>query len=151
MPTSELSPTPPSATPVPAADVMAPPPDGSSVVYQAFPVKQTEEELNEFLVKVRGSVLRRARRKLNGLVRNRFPWPEVLLGLSTISAGGALGALASRIPWNSQYAIIFYLILPLLAVGAGVAYVLLRHLTPLNASALALDLLEELPDPDKTI
>jgi hypothetical protein len=127
---TEMNPSPPSTTQVPAADVTAPPPDGLSVVFQAYPLKQPEEEINEFLVRVRGSVLRRARRKLVGLIHNRFPWPEFLLGLSTISAGGTLGALASRVPWNSHNALIFYLILPVLTVGAGVSYGLLRHLTP---------------------
>lgn len=147
---NEMNPSPSSATLVPAADVTAPPPEGSSVVHQAYPLKQPEEEINEFLVQVRGSVLRRVRRKLGGLIHTRFPWPEFLLGLSTLSAGGALGAVASGVVWNTCEAVIFYLILPVLAVGSGVAYVLLRQLAARSASLVAQDLLEELPDPDRT-
>lgn len=146
----EMHPTPPSATGVPAADVTVPPADGGSVVHQAYPLKQPVEELDEFLVRVRGSTLRRARRKLTALVKLSFPWAEVLLGVSTLCAGGGLGALASGVAWNTDKAVFYYVILPVIAVGTGVGYALLRHLTPNNASLVAQDILEELPDPDRT-
>lgn len=146
----DMTPPPPSATPVPAADVKVPALGAGSVVHQAYPLRQPEEELNESLVMVRASILRRARRKLSALLTGKFPWPEVLLGLGTLSAGGPLGAVASGVPWNDSKAPFFYLLLPLVAIGAGVAYALLRHLTPQKASTIAQDILEELPDPDRT-
>ncbi len=138
------------AQPVPAADVTVPPADGGSVVHQAYPLKQPEEEASEFIVQVRASTLRRTRRRLGSLVVVKFPWPEVLLGLATLCTGGALGAIASNVEWNCWKAKIFYLILPIIAVGAGVAYVMLRHLVPQAASSVAQDVLEDLPDPDRT-
>lgn len=146
----EMKPPPPSATPVLAADVQFPPADAGSVVHQAYPLRQPEEELNEFLIKVRASILLRARRKLSTLLTVKFPWPEALLGLSTLCIGSTLGAVASDVPWNCSKAPFFYLLLPVVSIGSGVAYALLRHLTPQKASSIAQDILEELPDPDRT-
>lgn len=148
--TEEMKPTPPSAIQVPAADVKTPPPEGSSIVHQAYPLKQPEEEINEFMVQVRGSVLRRARQKLWCITTTRFPWPEVLLGLSMLAIGAILGAVASGVVWNSGKAVVFYMVLPVVAGCSIVAYALLRIKAAQNPSSVARDLLEELPDPDRT-
>lgn len=143
-------PPPANAQTVPAADVTVPPADGGSVVHQAYPLKQPEEEASEFIVQVRASILRRTRRRLATLVVATFPWPEVLLGLATLCTGGALGAVASNVAWDCWKAKIFYMVLPVIATGSGVAYVMLRHLIPQAASTAAQEALEDLPDPDRT-
>lgn len=147
----------PSATSVPAADVTAPVNSGQ-IIHQSFPLRQPEEEANEILVQVRGSSLRKIRRRLDSLVSPRFPWPEVLLGLSTLSFGGSLGAVASRTAWATVengvatlnwVAFVFYALFPMIGVGAAVGYASLRYFTARNASSVAQDMLEELPDPDR--
>jgi len=149
----------PTVITVPAADVTAPPIDAGSIVHQSYPLRQPEEEANEILVQVRGTTLRRVRKRLSTLLSGGFPWPEVLLGAATLLLGASLGALGSGIPWATldngaavanSLAILFYLVLPILGVGAAVGYFCLRHFSGRAASAVAQDLLDELPDPDRT-
>lgn len=146
----EFKAPPPTAISAPAAEVQAPATGSGSVVHQAYPLKQPEAELNEFMIKVRASILLRARRKLSALAKTKFPWPEVLLGLCTLCAGSTLGAIATGVLWSSSKAPFFYGLLPIAAVASGVAYGLLRHLAPEKASEIAQDILEELPDPDRS-
>src|SRR5712692_5290350 len=89
----------PSVATVPAADVTAPPVDAGSIVHQSYPLRQPEEDANEILVKVRGTTLRRVRKRLSTLLLGRFPWSEVLLGVATLFLGASFGALGSSVPW----------------------------------------------------
>ena len=155
----EPPPFPASVTVVPAADVTAPPIDTGSMVHQAFPLRQPEEEANEILVRVRGSILRRVRKRLSSLVVYGTPWPEVLLGTATLLLGATFGGLGSGLPWAAivsgvavpnPRAVVFYVVFPVLGVGAVVGYFLLRHFTARSASLVAQEALEELPDPDRT-
>ena len=50
---------------------------------------------------------------------------------------------------NSR-AIPFDVVLPIFGVGAAVGYFCLRHFSGRTASAVAQDLLDESPDPDRT-
>jgi len=149
----------PSIITVPAADVTAPPVDAGSIVHQSYPLRQPEEEANEILVQVRGTTLRRVRKRLSTLASGGFPWPEALLGVATLSLGASFGAFGSSIPWAildngaaaaNPRAILFYVVLPIVGVGALVGYFCLRHFTTRSASTVAQDLLDELPDPDRT-
>jgi len=148
----------PSIAAVPAADVTAPPVDTGSVVHQSYPLRQPEEDATEILVRVRGTTLRRVRKRLAILISGRFPWPELLLGLATLSLGCSFGGLASGVPWAviksgvaapSSRALLFYVLFPILGVGSLVGYFCLRHFGGQAASAIAQDLLDELPDPDR--
>ena len=132
------------------ADVTVPAADGTSVVHQAYPLRQPMEEATEILVRVRGSTLRRVRKRLVALSNASFPWPELLLCMATLAAGGVLGAIASDVTLKELRGKLFYLLLPPLAVGCGVAYGMLRFNKSVSASAIARDLLDEIPDPDKT-
>lgn len=154
---SELPP--PQVATVPAADVTAPPVDAGSIVHQSYPLRQPEEDANEILVRVRGTTLRRVRKRLSTLLVGKFPWPEVLLGLATLFFGASFGALGSSVPLATldngaavanPLAILFYVVLPFFGVGAAVGYFCLRHLSGRTASAVAQDLLDDLPDPDRT-
>ena len=78
----------PQVVTVPAADFTAPPVDYGSVVHQSFPLRQPEEDANEIIIQVRGTILRRVRKRLSVLLTPKFPWPEVLLGLATLFLGG---------------------------------------------------------------
>src|SRR5678815_2568151 len=91
---------PPTVTAVPTADVTAPGINTGPVIHQSYPLKRPEEDANEILIQVRGSILRRIRLKLGAIAKHgRFPWPEALLGLATLAFGGTLGAWASALPW----------------------------------------------------
>lgn len=142
---------PPSANarPLPVADIAAAP-AGGSIEYEAYPVRKPEEDLNDFKVQVRASTLARCRSKLTLIAAPCFPWHEVALGASTMAAGAFLGALPSDIKAGTPHALFFYTILPIVAVGALVAYLFLRRLVLHDSTSTALDVLSELPDPNKT-
>lgn len=150
----------PTASAVPAADVVAPAGNVGPIVHQSFPVRQPEEDANEILVGVRGRVLRKVRIHLGLLTTSYFPWPDVLLGAATLCLGGLLGALGSSLPWAvvngksvepTARAILFYVILPTLGTGSTVGFFCIRHFTARSASDIAQSVLEELPDPDRTL
>lgn len=145
----DLQPPPANATPLPAADISAAAPAGN-VEYEAYPVRKPEEDLNDFKVQVRASTLTRCRAKLSQVSVPRFPWHEVALGASTLAAGAFLGALPADIKAGSVQATFFYTLLPIVAVGAFVAYLFLRHSTIRDPSNATAEVLSELPDPDKT-
>lgn len=150
---------PAAATTAPAADVTAPPVDAGSVMHASYPVRQSEEEANEIVVPVRGTTLRRVRKRLSTLLSGTFPWSEVLLGAATLFLGASFGAYGSGVPWASlengaavanPRAILFYAALPIVGVGAAVGYFCLRHFSGRTASTVAQDSLDDLPDPDHT-
>lgn len=150
---------PPNVVAVPAADIQAPPPNPATVVHESYPLLQSEEDANEILVRVRGSTLRRVRKRLGSLKYEGFPWSEVLLGLATLSFGGSLGALASKLPWAAVEservtptfsAIFFYVLLPIVGAAAAVAFFMRRYHTRVQAATVATELLEDLPDPERT-
>jgi len=145
----EFQPPPANASPLPAADITAAAPAGN-MEYEAYPVRKPEEDLNDFKVQVRASTLTRCRTKLTQVSAPRFPWHEVALGASTLAAGAFLGALPANIKAGSPQAVFFYTFLPIIAVGAFVAYLFLRRLTICEPASAAAEVLSELPDPDKT-
>ena len=146
----EFQPPPPNAELLPSSDFTA---DElpERIEYQAYPVRKPEEDLNDFLIQVRASTLRRCRSRLVQLSHSTFPWHEVLLGISSLTAGAYLGALTSdNISKNSSQAIFFFTILPIIAVAAFVAYLFLRRSTLKESSEIGGEVLAELPDPAKT-
>lgn len=137
---------------LPAADVKVESGKDHLTVAHNFEVKQSESKLNDTAIIVFESSLRKCRSKLESLEKQEISLTEVLLGISTASLGGILGALASGVPFELTFgSISFYVFLPMLLVGCLVAYIFKRKEQFRNPSNIARDLLEELPDPDKTI
>lgn len=145
----EFHPPPANAAPLPVADVAAATPAGN-VEYEAYPVRKPEVDLNDFKVQVRASTLTRCRDKLVKISVPRFPWHEVAVGASTLATGAFLGALPADIKAGSSQAVFYYTLLPIIAVGAFVAYWFLRRSTIQEPARVAADVLSELPDPEKT-
>jgi hypothetical protein len=150
----------PTASAVPAADIVAPAGNVGPIVHQSFPVRQPQEDANEIMVGVRGRILRRIRAQLTTLTKGQFPWPELLLGFATLCLGGFLGAIASSLPWAvvaeatakpSARSILFYVVLPSLGAAASVGFFALRHISNRRAADVANAVLEDLPDPDHTL
>ena len=105
-----------------AADVQAPQiGEGNQVTY-TYPIRQPEEDFNDFQVGVRASLLKRCRVHLQAVAAQGFPLPELLLGISTLTAGAALSAVISGVQLGSWRGVVFFVILPMVAVGSGVAY-----------------------------
>ena len=147
-PVTAFEPPKPDAAPLPAAEFQAPPAPGK-VEYEAFPIKQASEDLDDFKVKVRASTLRRARSKLQSVKEPTFPWHEVTLGACTLAYGGFLGALPAQLTAGGGQAIFFYTVLPVIGTGTLVAYLFLRRPSHNSPARMAGEALAELPDPDK--
>jgi amino acid transporter len=145
---ADFSPPPSSATGLPAADVQAAV-AGGTVVHQAFPVRRLESELNDFFVQVRASTLNRCRSRLAKVTKARFPWHEVMLGVSSLAFGAFLGALPADLKAATFQAVVFYTLMPIVGVGSGVAFFFLRHKSGSDAVQEADEVLADLPDPDK--
>lgn len=144
-----FQPPPANASPLPAAEIKAAT-TTENVEYQACPVRVPEEDLNDFIVKVRASTLTRCRTKLEQISEPNFPWHEMALGASTLAAGGFLGALPASMTAGTLGAIFFYTVFPIIAVASIVAYFFLRGLPIYEPASVVKDVLLEMPDPDKT-
>lgn len=150
MATENLKPSPPSAKELPAADVTAPAGSAGAIVNQSFPVRQPEQDLDEFLIQVRASTLKRCRRHLERIRRGKLPWHEILLAFSSLSYGAVLGAVPANIPLGTPKWYFFFVALPVVGTGTAVAYFFKRKEAGPDASTVAGEVLEDLPDPGKT-
>lgn len=134
---------------LPAADVTAPATTQENLLHLAYPVKKPEEEHSEFFIEVRASTLARVRRKAMQLTTARFPWPEFLLGVSTAALGAALGAVPAGVDIKKPIGLIYFVALPVLCAGTGVAYFMLRSTPAIESSKIGNEILQDLPDPEK--
>ncbi|MDO8264330.1 MAG: hypothetical protein Q7T21_14065 [Gallionella sp.] len=136
---------------IPTADVGLPP-EGNNVRHAAYPVKQPEEELNEYLIEVRATKLTKCRTLLTALQGEKFSWAELLLAVSSLAIGASLGALSSDITYTSNASLwkFLFVALPLIGVATLTAYFFVRQTTSQNASSTAKAVLDELPDPAKS-
>lgn len=138
----------PQAAAAPAA-VVTPQPAADSLIHQSFPVRQPEQDLEEFYVYVRASQLKQARAAADANKSQGIPWDEILLAISTTSCGAFLGALTATFEKGSKWPILFFNILPAITVGAFVAYLFMRASAKKATGHLAGKILETIPDPDK--
>lgn len=146
-----LDPTAAALTALPTADVHAPGVGAGTQVTRTYPIRQPADDWNDFQVGVWANVLRRSRHRLETVTRQRVHIGEALLGVATLTAGGSLGAVISSVRLDSSLGVAFYVVSPMVAVGCGVAYGLLRATGIRTAKHLAEDVLQDLPDPDKTV
>lgn len=140
----------PTAVSIPAADFQAPPPNRDLAIKQAFPVRQSREDRDDFIVAVRASVLRRCRGKLASLKTRANVSTELLLAAGTSSLGASLSALASGVTLRDPSGTFFFVALPAVGFGSLVAYALCRDHSTRSANDAATDILSELPEPDTT-
>lgn len=145
----DFEPPPPPVATIPVADVNAAVGAGN-IEYEAFPVKTPEADINDFKVRVRASALAKCRSRLMTLASPPFPWHELALAISTLTGGAYLGALpSSAIQYGTFSGHFFYTFLPITAVGAFIAYLFLRRAKHHETAAVASQVLDDLPDPDK--
>src|SRR5918911_1162237 len=93
---------------IPAADIRADVSEEGFTTTRTFPVKQPEEDSNDFVVHVYASKLYKCRRRLQEIKESRFPVGEILLGISTAVLGAVAGALTTEIKLDSKRGILFY-------------------------------------------
>jgi hypothetical protein len=138
-------------TGLPAADVQAPQTgEGNQVIY-TYPIHQPEEEFNDFQVGARASMLKRARKRLNLIINQSISIWEVLLCISSVSLGAVMSAIIAGIKLASWKGIMFYVVLPMVAVGTGVGGAMHRSSGSLTSKRLAREAFDNLPDPERSI
>lgn len=148
-PRKPLEPQPPPIESRPAADIQLVPTDAGAVLKLNSALRWPEEDINDFPVRVRASVLTRCRERLLALTRAEFALGELLLGVASLAMGGLFSALTSGIPLESFRGGAFFIGLPLVGMGAGVAYAIRRQTDLISVRQLAGECLKDLPDPAK--
>jgi hypothetical protein len=114
-----------------------------------YPVRVPENYKNDFLVSLRASDIKKVRKICREEQKNRFPWHELCLGLSTSFLGIFFGALASNVELKSFKGIIFYIVGLVISTSSFVAYVFFRKDSIKSINELSNSVNEYLPDPDK--
>ena len=74
---------------------------GNATTTLMYPIKQPEEYVNDFMINLRASDIRKVRKYCEDAKKSSFPWSELLLAISTTCIGCFLGALASNVELNS--------------------------------------------------
>jgi len=134
---------------IPVADMQIMPSAHGLVMNQTYPVKQPERDKRDFIIPIRASVLHKCRSRLEEVKSPRFTWGESLFGVATSCAGAIAGALTTDIQLASPKGVAFYVILPMVAVGAFVAYLFCRTDSFGKAANIAREVLADIPDPNE--
>ena len=137
---------------VPVAEVTMRSPSGDDIRYQAYSVKRPAQDVDDFLIECRASVLERCRSQLNRIVDSEFPLYEIMLAISCAATGAFLGALPTDITHQTSPLMwkFYFAIVPLVGSSLLVAYFLLRRNEVQSATRIAKAVLADLPDPCNT-
>lgn len=91
---------------------------------QTYSVHIPEPEEHIILKK---SLLKKIKLECEKAKKNKFPWAELFLAVSSLFLGAFLGALGSRIPYQLNIlSIIYYSISPTFGIGFFIAYIFYR-------------------------
>ena len=148
--TEDNSPTFPTAPPIAsqkAADIHATDVGEKPQVSYSFPILKPGEDWNDFQILVRASVLRRTRARLTEHAKQRWPIPEILLGVATLAIGASLSAIVAEVTIGTNKGFWFFIAAPVVAVGTATAYGFLKHYNAKDNKQMAKETLDELPDP----
>lgn len=148
---AQFFPPEPNAQSLPAADVTLPL-SNDEYRHASYPVRRPAEEIDEFLVECRASVLRQVREKLEKIKNTNFTLGEALLTVAATAGGTWLGALSSPISYTSDpwLWLLYFSFLPIVAIALALTYLFKRQQTLSKASDLATEALVALPDPKNT-
>lgn len=143
-------PPPSTAVSVPVAEVTMP--SGGEFRSQAYPVRRPAQDVDDFLIECKASVLERCRSQLTRIVIPNFPFYELMLALSGAAAGVFFGALPTDITHAKSPSmwIFYFSVVPVFGVATLVAYLFLRRNEVQSASKIAEEVLTDLPDPRNT-
>jgi len=146
-PTSFIPPQ-PNVKAIPTADIHLPTASGD-YRHAAYPVKRPEEEINEFMVECRATMLIKCRDRLSAIRDSTFPWHEMFLAIASLTIGTSLGALASDISYTRDPSLwkFLFMVLPFMGIGTGIAYFFLRKRNNEINVTTAREILQSLPDP----
>ncbi|HAT4245993.1 hypothetical protein LIZ77_05480 [Clostridium perfringens] len=120
----------------------------SNTTTLTYQIKQPNEYLNDFMVSLRASEIKKVRGLCDDAKKSSFPWNEILLAIATTFLGCILGALVSNIQLNSLKGIIIYILGGVIASGTLVAYFFVRKNAIDDINRLADNIKEYIVDPD---
>lgn len=79
--------------------------------------------------------------------KEKFPYAEVFLGISTLFLGGFLSALLSKVPYAFNFiGVLSYSVCPIAGIGFGVAYIFKRKNNANDIKVFAEKILEYIED-----
>lgn len=135
---------------IPVADIKGDPDQQPITIERSNEVKEDKTKTGSSDIIVNENVLERTREKLEEIRDNKPDYTEILLALCTVSFGAVLGAFSTGLKFELTFtSVVFYVILPMVFVGTGVSFLILKNLQTKEASIMAKELLELLPDPKK--
>ena len=118
------------------------------VAVMTYVIKQPDEYAKDFIVGLRASEIRKVRKCCEEAKKNKFPWCEILLAISTSCVGCSLGAFASSVALNSLKGVFMYIISLIIATGTFVAYLFMRKTSVTDVNDLAEKVKEYIINPD---
>ncbi|MBI4849873.1 MAG: hypothetical protein HY808_15085 [Nitrospirae bacterium] len=98
------------------------------LTYDEFERTKAVEDMNIKKVEVRQRTLLKMRSKIESLTTISFPVSDIFMAISTLSLGGIIGAVSSKLPATDLFGQVFYLLASVLFVGFGVAYFFTKFL-----------------------
>ncbi|CEN21232.1 hypothetical protein [Paraclostridium sordellii] len=113
-----------------------------------YPIKQPDEYVNDFMVSLRASEIRKVRKYCDDAKKSKFPLHELLLAISTTCIGCFLGAVASNVDLASLKGIIMYFVSSIVASSTFVAYLFVRKNAIDDINELADKVKEYIVDPE---
>lgn len=124
--------------------------DGSIFSSYTYPVRTPNEDLNEFIVKVRAQNLRKARQSLKRILNLPFGWQDLCLFVASSSLGGSLGGfLVDLPPWTWRF-VLFWIVCPVAFAVGITGYMFLKKQSIVDIKSAAKTALDMIPDPEDT-
>src|SRR5581483_5902341 len=77
-------------------------------VHHVFPVHQPQDEINDTIVQIRGSKIKRCRELAESIGKNSVDWFSVAAAIASLGIGGLLGGWASALPPNGN--VLYYVV-----------------------------------------
>lgn len=121
--------------------------NGRTLEIQQKNVVRYNQQVDSTIIEIKN--VEKIRLMCNKVENPRIPWPEILLGLSSLFAGAFLSAIISGIGLEPNWkTVVFYILSPVAATGCGVAFVFKRNQNQESAKSLADHILDYLPEID---
>ncbi|WP_439879883.1 hypothetical protein ACSX1A_11980 [Pontibacter sp. MBLB2868] len=116
-----------------------------------YPVHSLQDDVNDSIIKVRSSVLKKIRDKIEPYKSKKTNFSDLLLSIASTLTGIAIGALYSNLKLNTYLGGFTFIVLPILAAISGTSYFFIRKENRKALNDFAEELLLEIPNPQQTV
>lgn len=134
---------------IPASNYQVDKEDALAKFSTTLDVKHPEEELNDFYVRVRASLLSKVRIKLGGVKENKIDWSELFLAIGMLFIGIFSNEYSQTTELNESQLFWFLakLVVGLLCIFGYIIFKVIKYKSTQHTVS---EILKEIPDPDKT-